>query len=401
LGILEENRSLHCHYFVKKLLIQILKCSFLNKNLTLLFLSTVATQPKLCFFLNFFKKSQIKLMKRTWLLAALFLLLGAGAYYALQQKKQTGSTVSTDMDFAIDNAADVAKIFIANRNGETATVERKDGFWLYNGKYKARPSAIEIILQTLRQIKVSYIAPKAADPVMIKSIAADGITVEVWNKEGKRIKRFYIGGVTNDERGTYAIMDGSEQPYVVHIPSFIGSLRGRFMIGDEKWRDKNIFGEKLTEIQAVSIEYPLQKSQSFKLEKQGNGDFMVNPYYATTTPINRPIKKGLAEAYLIQFENKVAEAFESNNPLRDSVVQQSPFAIIRMKKTDGTEKKARFFPVGIEKNKNTGEGFVARYFVDIDDNKEFMLTQDRVFGTIFRGLGFFFEGKDESVEYKN
>jgi hypothetical protein len=253
----------------------------------------------------------------------------------------------------------------------------------------------------LRQVKVSYIAPKAADPVMIKSIATDGITVEVWNKEGKRIKRYYIGGVTNDERGTYGIMDGAEQPYVLHIPSFIGSLRGRFMIGDDKWRDKNIFGEKLAEIQSVSIEYPLQKSQSFTLGKKENGDFVVNPFYETTSPIDRPIKKGLAEAYLIQFESKVAEAFESRNPSRDSVVQQSPFAIIRMKKTDGTEKKARFFPVGIERNNSNGTRYVERYFVDIDDNKDFMLIQDRVFGTIFRGLDFFFEGKDESVEYKN
>jgi hypothetical protein len=340
-------------------------------------------------------------MKRTWLMIALFLILGAGTYYTLRNKQTKQSTVSTDMDFAINNFEDVTKIFIANRNNETATLERKDGFWLYNGKYRAREGAMEILIQTIRLMKVSYIAPKASDPTMIKSIAADGITVELWDKEGKRLKRYYIGGVTNDESGTYAIMDGAEQPYVVHIPSFNGSLRGRFLIGDDNWRDRNIFLENPETIQSVSVDYPMQKSQSFKLERNGKDGFSVTPFYSTTLPINRPLKKGIPESYLIQFEKKGAEAFETNNILRDSVILLTPFATVLMKKTDGTEKKLRVFPVEIEKNTTTGESYVMRYFAECNDNQDFMLIQDRVFGPIFRGYGYFFEGIDQSVQYKN
>jgi hypothetical protein len=340
-------------------------------------------------------------MKRTWLLAALFLLLGAGAYYTLKQKNQKASTVSTDMDFSVDNFADVTKIFIANRDGETATLERKSGFWLYNGKFKARAGAMEVLIETLTKLKVSYLAPKSADNVMVKNIAANGITLELWNKDDKRIRRYYVGGVTNDERGTYAIMEGSEQPYVVHIPGFTGTVRGRFLIGDDNWRDRNIFSEDPESIQSVSVDYPMQKSQSFKLERTGKGAFSVTPFYPTTLPIQRPVKKGIPESYLIQFEKKGAEGFETNNVLRDSVIHLVPFATILVKKTDGTEKKVKFYPVEIEHNTTTGASYVSRFFAECGDNQDFLSIQDRVFGPIFRGYGYFFEGVDESVQYKN
>jgi hypothetical protein len=340
-------------------------------------------------------------MKRTWLLTALFLLFGAGAYYALQQKKQTGTSASSDMEFAVENLADVAKVFIANRNGETATLEKKDGYWLYNGKYKARAGAIEVLMETISRIKVSYLSPKSADQTMIKSIATDGVTVELWNKEGNRLKRYYIGGVTNDESGTFAIMEGSEQPYVIHIPAFTGTVRGRYMIGDDNWKSRNIFEEKPESIQSVSVDYPLQKSQSFKLERNSNGNFEVTPFHATTLPINSALKKGIPESYLIQFEEKGAEAFESNNSLRDSVIQLSPFATVVVKKKDGTEKQVKFYPVEIERNTTTGQPYVFRYFAECGDNKDFMLIQDRVFGSIFRGYSYFFEGIDQNVQYKN
>lgn len=89
----------------------------------------------------------------------------------------------------------------------------------------------------------------------------------------------------------------------------------------------------------------------------------------------------------------MAEAFETQNPLRDSVKALVPFAIVTMKKTDGVEKKVRFWPVQVEMN-SEGKNFVARYFTDVD-NEDFMLTQDRVFGGIFRGYGFFYEGIPE------
>ncbi|MBK7936223.1 MAG: hypothetical protein IPJ82_03720 [Lewinellaceae bacterium] len=141
-------------------------------------------------------------MKRTLLLAVLFLLLGGGAWYALNKNAQSGSRNSWDMEFAVPNTGDICKIFLADRNGQTATLERKEGYWLYNGKSRARPTAINSLLETIGKINVWYIPPKAAEKSMINSLAAEGIKVEIYDKDGKKMKSYYVGGVTNDEQGT-------------------------------------------------------------------------------------------------------------------------------------------------------------------------------------------------------
>lgn len=199
-------------------------------------------------------------MKRTLLLIALFLLLGAGAWYATRMNNTRSSGMEVpEMQFAVQNPDDIYKIFIADRRGKTATLERKDGYWLYNGQWKARPTAMENLLKTVTQLKVYYLGSKAAEKTMVETIAADGVKVEIYNRQNEKIKCYYVGGVTNDERGTYMMMEGAETPYVTHIPSFVGQLRVRYMVGDDNWRDRAIFDVPYTDIQSVTVDYTKEK----------------------------------------------------------------------------------------------------------------------------------------------
>jgi hypothetical protein len=331
-------------------------------------------------------------MKKTFLLAALFLLLGAGAWYVIAIKnKKTGSAVSWDMDFTVKDPGEIGKVFIADRLGNTASLVRKDDHWVYNDTWRARQSAVNSLLETLSQMKVQYIPPEAAEEGIVKVMATQGIKVEVYDRHGDKMKIFYVGGVTIDERGTYMIMEGSENPYVVHIPGFIGQLRVRFFLGDDNWRDRSVFTEKVEEIQSVSVDYPQQRSMSFKIEKGGEQGYTVSPFYSTTPLIRKPQRTGIPEAYLAQFESLVAEAHETANSRRDSILSLVPFAVVNLKKTDGSEKKVRFWPVTVERNPDTGAEYVDRYFTDVNQGEAFMLTQDRVFGKLFRGYPFFFE----------
>ena len=129
------------------------------------------------------------------------------------------------MDFPVRNTDEIGKIFIADRKGETALLERKKDQWIYNGKYPARPTAISLLLETISKINVLTIPSERAVPGMVKEIAADGVKVEIYDRKGKALKTYYIGGITSDQHGTIMIMEGSEQPYVMHIPSFVGQLR--------------------------------------------------------------------------------------------------------------------------------------------------------------------------------
>ncbi len=337
-------------------------------------------------------------MKKTLLLAALFLLLGAGAWYALRAKKnQSGTLNSWDIEFAVKNTEDIGKIFIADRAGKTATIELKDGAWIYNGKYPALSTRVETLLETIRKVTVQRITTIAAEDAMIKSLASEGLKVEIYDKKGQKMKCYYVGGVTNDEKGTYMIMEGAERPYVVHIPSFTGALRVRYHLGDDLWRDRTVFGEKPEEIQSVTVEYPQNKSESFRLEKVKEGDYKVQPYFSTTAVNSSPQRKGVPEGYLLQFERMLAEGFETDNPDRDSVTALVPFAIIKLTRSNGSESQARFWALEIKQDAQTGRQYVERYFVD-KDGVDFMLVQHRVFGVVFKPYNFFFENPQRSVK---
>lgn len=211
------------------------------------------------------------------------------------------------------------------------------------------------------------------------------------------MKCYYVGGVTNDEKGTYMIMDKSEQPYVVHIPSFIGQLRVRYMLGDDNWRDRAIFREKPEEIKSVTVEYPQRKNESFRLEKVKPGEYRVTPYFSTTTPNPSPQRKGFPESYLLQFEKLTAEAFETEMPQRDSISALVPFAIMTLQRDNGQTKQVRYWPLEIKQNPYNQQLYIERYFAEVDQ-RDFLLIQDRVFGVVFKPYNFFFESTKPKVK---
>ena len=328
-------------------------------------------------------------MKPILILILAFSLLGVGAYFALdyQNQKAAGSAISPDMDFAVQNPEEIYRIFLADKSGKTALLERKEGRWIYNKTMEARQTAVELLLETMSKIRVNYVPPEAAEPTIIKSIAAEGIKVELYNKEGGKMKVYYVGGVTPDETGTYMMMEGADKPYVIHVPSMRGSVRVQYRLEEDEWMSRMVFEEKVDQIQSISVEYPQNKSESFKLDKVEEGNYQVTPFYSTTPVSKTPQKKGSAEAYLITFEKLGAEAVEKRNLEKDSIMNMVPFAIITLKNTQGVEKKVEFWPV--DQLEEQGRLYNIRYLAQCSWGP-LMLVQHHVFGPAFRGYSMFF-----------
>jgi Domain of unknown function (DUF4340) len=332
------------------------------------------------------------LMQRNTIFLLLLLLVGGAAFYLYQKKgNKTGTHIAPDMDFTIRDTAAITKLFLVDRQGHKILLERQKDHWLVDGKFKVRPSAINVLFDCFTKQQVQYVPPESAKKVMIANLSSLGIKTEVYmNGSQKPSKVFYVGDVTPDEIGTHMMMEGADQPYVVHIPSFVGAVRGRYMLQLEDWKDRRIFAEDPSQIQSISVEYPMQKSASFIIERQ-NGNFEVKPFFATQQvyPASK-LRKGMAESYAIQFRKLTAEAFETYNPKRDSVRALLPFCLVKLTKTDGEQKLVKFHPVKVEKHAETGQPFVFRYFADCSWG-DFMLAQHTVFGDIFRGYDFFFD----------
>jgi hypothetical protein len=193
------------------------------------------------------------------------------------------------------------------------------------------------------------------------------------------------------------ILEGAEQPYVVSLPSWEGNVRHRYSLKGDEWWDRTIIDKEVEDIKELTLEYPKQKNKSFRLVRDKN-DYKITPFYDITPKINRPIKAGSGEAFLVNFENLGAEDFRNDLDIRDSISRQVPFAVLTIKDTKDEETVIKFHPIVLPGSKTDiktgefviGQDFVERYFADIE-NGDFMMIQQRVFGKIFWAYEHFFD----------
>lgn len=332
--------------------------------------------------------------KKFILLLLLFLGMGIAAFFLSKKNSGVASSLDTDdKNFAIQDTAAIGKLFIANKKGETVTLTRQNAaIWLYNNQHKVRSTAINMLLETLHGVQLKYTLPRATIPNVVKDIASEGLKVEIYDTKNNPIKVFYIGGAIPDGRGTYMIRENADTPYAMSVTGWEGDIRTAFnMFQADDWRDRTVFRENAQKIQSVSVEYPKQKAFSFRLEKQIDGTFQVAPFYSTTPTINKLIKKGTPEAYLLGFERVVAESFLSDAPQKDSVRALVPFSIVTIKDMEGKEKQLKLFPyTSYDRNgdvRTKNENF--RYYADCS-NGDFMLVQHPVIGKLLWAYSFFY-----------
>jgi nuclear transport factor 2 (NTF2) superfamily protein len=334
-------------------------------------------------------------MKKTNLiLLALLAILGSAAAWFLVMDKGTNLT-GYDFDFAIKDTANIGKIFIANREGNTVTLTRQStSEWQVNGKYKVRKDAIKNLLETVGRIELKYRLPRNAVSTVVKDVASNGIKVEIYAKNGKKMKSYYVGGVNMDETGTNMMMEDANEPYVMHIPNFVGAVRVRYFIDEIDWRDRMVFTLTPEDIKSVSIDYPLQKSQSFKLFNERNG-YKIEPFYPLTPRIDAPPIKALAENFLTGFCFLGAEGFENGFANLDSIRHTTPFCIIKVEAREGAINTLTLHQIvphnadGSLIQSVEGNVEIEKYYAETEKG-DLLLIQHLVFQKIFWGYPSFF-----------
>jgi len=198
---------------------------------------------------------------------ALIILMAALIWFLSTDKK---STISLENNFAISDTASVSKIFIADRNGTTITLNRNKKNWVVNNKYGVRKDAIKTILTTINQIRIQRPVSKNALDNVIKNLATTGVKIEIYTNQETPNKTYTIGSSTSNHLGTYMFLAGSETPFIVHIPSFNGFLSPRYgiqgnKISEKDWRTTNIFSLKAENIARVIVNHIQQPEKSFSL----------------------------------------------------------------------------------------------------------------------------------------
>ena len=318
---------------------------------------------------------------RTLILILLLIVVSFLAFYLSKDSNDSSSSIDIrDRQFSVEQRDEIKKIFIAQRNGKQFTFEIIDGKWMINNEYLVHPNVIGNLLDVICNLRMKYIPPPSSYENIYSAIGRLGIKVEVFDDEGELLKSYQVGGTTSGELGTVFIMDGFTQPYVMEMPNFEGSLRGRFLFDDvDQLRDRTIFDYNQKDIQSISINYPKDQSSSFTLELSKDNPKLVKGIKDSFVA-NRAIKEGAVERFLRGFKDLDAEAFENQHELKDSILNLLPVAEISVKDTEGNVRGIKLhslidiFNPDINTRVVNIDKRVERYFVDCDWG-EFMLAQ--------------------------
>ncbi len=335
-------------------------------------------------------------MRRTLLLLSLLLIL-LGVWWISREKKQEKIEVLTyERDFRIKEPKAVGAIELVYREKPSMRLEKRGKKWMLNDSIECWVPVVKGFLGSLRDMRVAYTPPSTANSKVLKDLETFGIDVKIFDKDQELIQAYTIGGVTPDERGTYAKKPDSDQCFVLHIPYQEGSLRRRFNLEISEWRNRFIFQEQWDEISKVTVDYAHYPDRSFVLTKEDKAEYSVMRPGENSLQTKRSISKGRAEAYLMHFEEIGIEAFENQYKKRDSVLTLQPFASVTLEKDDGEKKWIKLYPI----HPQTGEVDVSeeharttqlfRFFGHFSSD-DFVLIQHFTIGNALRSYSDFME----------
>jgi len=185
-------------------------------------------------------------MKKNLIIIGLIAILGIVTIILIS--RNSNSSIKRELrDFAIEDTASIDRVFMVRKDNQQVTLTRVNDHWMVNGKYVVRTDAIDLLLKTLNRIRVkSPVSTSMADNA-IRMLATRNTKVEVYHKK-KLLRTIYVGGPTQDQMGTFMMLEGSSTPFVVHIPGFVGYLSTRFFIEEKDWRSTEIFKYNFNEL---------------------------------------------------------------------------------------------------------------------------------------------------------
>lgn len=245
-------------------------------------------------------------------------------------------------DFAVEDTASIDKIFLADRNN-SLLLEKVDGVWMVNGEFYARKDLINVLLTTIRNIEVSAPVSDAKLDKVLKDLSVTGIKTQIF-QNGELVKTYYVGGVTQDNTGTYMIMEGSELPFVTHVPGFTGYLTVRYLPDLKEWREKIIFNYKFDDIAKVRVEYPKNPNLGFEIECLGDNRYGLkdlNGQNASFPVDNLKIKDYLGRIKFIAFEAFIKDDLQQEK--LDSLLKEPIAAKFEIIDNAGDTKRFRTY----------------------------------------------------------
>jgi hypothetical protein len=331
----------------------------------------------------------------------------------------TNTFKRSQSDFAVNDTSNITTIFMSDKNNNTLKMTRQfPGYnWIINDKYPGQKFNINMLLETMLNLQVREPVPMAARNNMIKELSVNAVKVEIYQwvyridvfgirifPHEKLTKVYYVGGATQNNRGTYMLMQDSPDPFITYLPGLRGFVSPRYMPIEKYWRDYTVFKKNLDEIASVRIEFPSIPEQSFLVTNHQDRTIELVSLIDNKRITNFDTLKVMT--FLSAFRNLNFEALlnDIDQHKKDSILSSPPFTIITLTDTKGISKTIKTF------HKNSGydvtdyNGKPIPYDLDrayalVNDGKDFTLIQFFVFDKILKPVKYFEKGYKEEIRY--
>ena len=300
--------------------------------------------------------------KNKLLLLIIVIAAVVAVIFVVATRKKSGTISDSDKNFAVSDTASVSKIFLANKDGFSTLLERNtDGSgWTVNGQWEASTPMIDLLLTTICRIRPASPLPKAATENIIKRLASNATKVEIYGTDYRvnfwgiklfphetMLRCYYVGDVTQDNLGTYMLIDGSKIPFVVVLPGLRGYVASRYEVAQDAWRTHRIFNAGASEIANVRVENTTDPNASFIVNTNvSNGKFAVTTLAGE--PILQPLDSLKVYNYLNSFKRINFESFTSdylNQHDVDSILNTTPIYKLTLTQKDGKTYNLNFYPL--------------------------------------------------------
>lgn len=337
-------------------------------------------------------------MQKTILYILVLAVLGVGVWFFLFRDN---SVFGEDQaGFTVTDTTAIGKVFLASQKGDTISLQRKDGQWQVNTQYKASPRMVENLLLTLQQQSAAYPVPEGMHNNVVKSLAGDGVKVEIFDRKGKTMKVFYVGGQAGPNKGTFMLIEGAERPYVVQLQAYQGYVTPRYSTNITDWRDRTLVEMPAAQLTSVSVEYAGEGEElnSFKLLKneQGKFDIVLHPELKISAPLNEKRVNG----YATFFSKIGCEGFMDGVSHLDSIIASVPkYCHISVKGQGGTGNEITLYRMRVNKrSKNVSEDYAPEFDNDrmygvVNNARDTVIVQYEIFDKLLRKGYEFYEAE--------
>ncbi len=280
----------------------------------------------------------------------------------------------------------IEKIYFADRYVNELILKKNADDWLVNNKHFVRKSALETLFSTLDKMKVKHPVSESMHNSVIKTLASEGVKVELYTQNKKPYKTFYIGRETADFLGTYMMIEGAKKAYVLHIPGFNGFLTPRFNIDGRKissdlWRSRKVFDD--SKIDSIQLHYHENPSKNFTLDA-------VNSKILFGKSQKQQIDSSSSANYLKHIQKVKCEGFANDLNKKDSILASPAFHTITIYYNNGTEETLdTFHKKPKRKEYQDTDGKPLKYDVDrlyAFNGKDFLLIQNYAFNPILKPI---------------